>query len=1198
MKKLLEKIGFSPKENSQKIFVKKYSSYSIEVDLENQTFNYGGNIVFDVSDKIKQKITKPEDWVVFECVDRLLEKGYKPQNILLEKVYPTGHGTSGRLDILIRKEGKAFLMIECKTWGKEFEKEFQKMQKDGGQLFTYFQQDRDAEHLILYTSRFRNDELEYKNEIIKIEEDYRQAGNVKDFYNRWNKITKTNGLFEKWVNAYAFQNKSLLKKDLKPLDKEDSNSLFNKFDAILRKHSVSDHPNAFNKIFNLFLAKIFDEKKRDNDELEFQWIEGKDDSVDFQVRLINLYKEGVLKFLEKEIEGIKDSDFRYTDAEDLKKKKKKLLIFNKIFDIKEVFDNDTFEDNTKILKEFVELLSKYQIRYPRKQQHLSNFFEKLLTTGLKQRSGQYFTPPPIARYIIKSLPIQETIVDKLSKEVAELPSVIDYACGSGHFLTEAMEDMQNIIDNVDIKNPYPDVEDSLDIWKRKKFDWAAKYIYGVEKDYRLVKVAKVGCYFYGDGLAQIVYGDGLDNFHTSKNYRGLLNQKEANQDHPKFDFVISNPPYSVQHFKPDVKNKTPKQSFELFDFFTDQSKEIECLFIERTKQLLKDSGIAGIILPSSILSNTGIYTKTREIILKYFEIIGITQLGSATFMATGTNTVVLFLRRRNNYDSMNIQNSVDKFFDIFQDVNIKVDFLKNKILENPVTKYVAHTWENININDYISLAKKIPNEKIQEHEIFVEYSKKLKVKNNKDLYQQIIEIEKEKLLYFILAYNQKVVLTKTGEKKEEKQFLGYEFSNRRGHEGIHPIQRSKTIDECTSLFDPNIQKNPKKANFYTYKNFIGENFEIDESMQKNVSVIDLVDMMTFDRVDFEKTVSLNVKKKIKIESKWKQKNLNKLFQIRTGKKDANYSIDDGQYPFFTCGEKVLKAPNYSFNTEAILVAGNGNVGECKYYKGKFEVYQRTYIFDNFTDEIMSLYAFYFLRGFLPKKAQEKIQGSTMPYITLKTLESIKIPLPPKDIQKKIVKEIEKIEKKEVENKNKIIELKSSIDLIIEKSEISKKQNLSEVLTLEYGNSLPERNRIKGKFPVMGSNGIVGWHNKYLIEGPSIIVGRKGSVGKVNLIEKNNFPIDTTFYVNALENNDLKFIYFVLKKLSLEKLSLGTGVPGLSRNDAYNLNFGFPPISEQQKTVTQIEKIEQEIKVLKAKIKNSKKQKEEVLKKYL
>ena len=66
--------------------------------------------------------------------------------------WKTGHQTSGRIDILVKKNGKSFLMIECKTWGKEFEKEYKNMQKDGGQLFTYFQQDRDAQFLVLYSS--------------------------------------------------------------------------------------------------------------------------------------------------------------------------------------------------------------------------------------------------------------------------------------------------------------------------------------------------------------------------------------------------------------------------------------------------------------------------------------------------------------------------------------------------------------------------------------------------------------------------------------------------------------------------------------------------------------------------------------------------------------------------------------------------------------------------------------------------------------------------------------------------------------------------------------------------------------------------------------------------------------------------------------------------------------------------------------
>ena len=98
-------------------------------------------------------------------------------------------------------------------------------------------------------------------------------------------------------------------------------------------------------------------------------------------------------------------------------------------------------------------------------------------------------------------------------------------------------------------------------------------------------------------------------------------------------------------FKNNSRKYFNEDDFELYNYLTDQSSEIECLFV-RTKQLLKDGGIAAIVLPSSILSNTGIYTKAREIILNYFEIIAIAELGSNTFMATGTNTVTLYHEKK------------------------------------------------------------------------------------------------------------------------------------------------------------------------------------------------------------------------------------------------------------------------------------------------------------------------------------------------------------------------------------------------------------------------------------------------------------------------------------------------------------------------------------------------------------------------
>ncbi|MCH2188384.1 N-6 DNA methylase, partial [Candidatus Gracilibacteria bacterium] len=774
-KDFLKKIGFSPKENSNNIFIKKYKdNYCIEVDIEAQTFDFGGKIL--IGKKEIQNIIKPEDWVVFECVNRLLEKGYSPEDIALEKVYPSGHNTSGRLDILVKKSGKAFLMIECKTWGKEYEKELKNMYKGGGQLLTYFQQDKDAEYLVLYSS---SENGEYKNDIISVEDSYRETSNVLDLFNRWNKQTKQNGIFEDWVKQYAFESRALTLNDLNDIQEKHASFIFNRFLEILRHNTVSDKPNAFNKMFTLFLCKIHDEgTKMHNEELDFQWKQGIDDNQSFQIRLTDLYKRGMKEFLEKEITDFNDKEFNDEFSgldEDIKKKFldriiKLRLQKNNEFAIKEVFDEETFEDNAIVLKEIVELLQGYRVRYAKKQPFLGDFFELLLTTGLKQETGQFFTPVPIARFICKSIPINKIIEDKLYAGDAMdlLPSTIDYAAGSGHFLTESMEEIQNIINNIDTSKLRPNVKRELDIWKSATFDWAGEYMYGIEKDYRLVKTAKVGCYLHGDGIATVIHGDGLDSFKLSKSYRGKLKKcnNDNKQENGQFDLVLSNPPYSVSAFKGNIQNETLKDDkrendFSLYDSLTDNSSEIEALFIERTSQLLKEGGIAGIVLPSSILSNTGIYTKTREIILRDFEIIAITELGSGTFMATGTNTVTLFLRKRNKFFAKNLKLSTDTFFINLQDVTL------NQV-ENAVSEYVSEVWGGVNFEDYVSLIQKNPNETIKNHEIFKDYQNKIKltkksdIDKQKEFFEKVIEIEKEKLFYFVLTFVQDLVLVKSG----------------------------------------------------------------------------------------------------------------------------------------------------------------------------------------------------------------------------------------------------------------------------------------------------------------------------------------------------------------------------------------------------------------------------------------------------
>lgn len=870
VKGFIAKLGFTPKDGTKDIHHKVYvecDNYAIDVDFGTKSILYGDKIQAD--SKTTQNFSQPENFVVLECVDRLLRKGYKPENIILEKTWPSGHGTSGRLDICVNKEdGTPYLLIECKTAGKEFDKELAKIRKDGGQIFTYFQlSGHKADVLMLYSSDIEKGRNNYRNEIIKIEDDYRN-GEVKDIFEKWNKLTKDNGIFDSWVNPYNFQNKALTKEQLKEITSEDSSFIFNRFLEILRHNVVSDKGNAFNKIFTLFLCKVYDETTtEDGEELKFQWLEGRDNHVDFQLRLTDLYSKGMKKFLDRTVSDFNDEDFERRCAtlsaetkDYLRREVNKLrLEKNNEFAIKEVYDGPSFEENAKVVKEVVELIQGYRIRYNKRQQYLSDFFELLLTTGLKQEAGQYFTPVPIAQFIIKSLPIDSIVKEKLSRKDGEiLPYMIDYAAGSGHFITEYMHEVQDILDTCDASKYISETRGHISNWKNNHFDWATTYVYGVEKDYRLVKVGKVGCYLHGDGLANVILSDGLANFNNNKEYKGKLckSNDDSQKDNQQFDVLLSNPPYSVSSFRQTTRDYYTERDFELYASLTDNSDEIESLFVERAKQLLKDGGVAGIVLPSTILNGTiSIYEKTRELILQYFDIVAIAELGSNTFMATPTTTVVLFLRRRNNYFCINTHEMVESYIRSLNDVSVNG-------IETPVAKYVDHVWKTILYDDYITLLQKHPNENIINHEIFIEYKKKIKAKNENLFWNQVIMREKEKLYYFILAYKQQVVVIKSGDKDIEKQFLGYEFSGRRGNEGIHAIQKGKNIDECTRLFDANEYENPDKASTYIYNAFKG-NFDvaIPDSMQSHVFRTTLIEMLTFDRAIFSKSISSAIKKK-------------------------------------------------------------------------------------------------------------------------------------------------------------------------------------------------------------------------------------------------------------------------------------------------------------------------------------------------
>jgi type I restriction enzyme M protein len=997
VKLLLNVIGYKLLNGENNIYYKKYqkhNNYIIKVDFENEKMDYGKKI--ELGDLTTSNFENSENFVVFECVNRLLEKGYSPDKITLEQKWPMGRREKGKLDILVKDiKNNTFLMIECKTWDGEFNKEKKRMRSDGGQLFSYFQQDKSTKYLCLYTSAHSNNCINYQNEIVKVEESWKELNNQKEVFDHWNKNFYDNGIFDEWTKPYNIEIKALTRSRLREITNEDSGRIFNQFAEILRHNIVSDKPNAFNKILNLFLCKIVDEDRKPNDELKFQWLDN-DTDEELQKRLSDLYKQGMKEYLTKEVTDYNDNEIAeklYALDADTREQIKNMfthirLYKNNEFAFKEVFDIKSFRDNAKVVREVVELLQPFQIRYGHKQQFLGDFFELLLSTGLKQEAGQFFTPVPIAKFIVSSLPIKELIEQKISGgEINFLPYVIDYAVGSGHFLTEVMDDIQKIIETIDYKAQRPSIKAKLKSWHESPFDWACDYIYGIEADYRLVKTAKVSCFLNGDGMANVIHADGLDNFKKSVEYKGKLKEinSDDKRDNEQFDILIANPPYSVKAFKNNL-NKG-EQSFELFSRLTDDSSEIECLFVERTKQLLREGGWAGIILPSTILTNPGIYISAREIILKYFNIKAIVEFGSKTFMATGTNTIALFLERRSNNDWKKIEIEIKRFF-----LN-KRDFAINNI-ENAFSEYIHSVYENLELADYFSLINHKPNDNIKNHELFKDYENKLNIlldtkileeekdEIRKTFYDKIITSEQEKMLYYFLVYHEECIVVNVGEGDAEKDFLGYEFSNRKGKEGIKMFY-NKDGTLSTRLFDN--EANNKKLNYYIYNQFLNAGRkELDNELKNNVSYKRIINLLDF-------------------SSPYFQKNIN----------------------------------------------------------------------------IKTIYNYY--------------ENSRHPLVRLK-----------------------------------------------------------DILSLEYGKSLPEESRVVGKIPVMGSNGIVGYHNKDLIKGPAIVVGRKGSAGKVIYETNDCFPIDTTFYVINKSKYPLKMMYYLLLTLPLSELANSMGVPGLNRNDAYNL----------------------------------------------
>ena len=508
--KVLEYIGFEKQDNIYKKDFPDFGSCMISADFKAKQLCYPEHLGFKINDRTTCNFEHPENFVVFECVCRLLKKGYRPEHIELEKRWNLGHDAKGgKADICVYdKDGeKMLLIIECKTAGGKYSEALKLLKEDGGQLFSYWQQERSTKWLSLYASDFKDGDLSFENYIIDCSDDenvkklatkdksiklYEKASTAKDLYDVWDE-TYDKIAFEKGVifgdnsQAYQIGVPPLRKKNLEDFKPEDK--IVNRFEEILRHNNVSDKENAFNRLVALFICKLVDEmQKTDNDIVEFQYKTGSDTYESLQDRLQRLHKEGMEKFMGEEIFYVSDDYAENLFAQKFHDNRRKAAIAdlrntirilkfysNNDFAFKDVHNEELFFQNGKILVEVVQLFQRYRIVYPSKHQFLGDLFEQLLNKGFKQNEGQFFTPMPITRFIWDCLPM-----DKIAHkgENFTFPKVIDYACGAGHFLTEAVEAI----------NAYFIAHNNAEAIRENA--WCEHHIFGIEKDYRLARVGQ------------------------------------------------------------------------------------------------------------------------------------------------------------------------------------------------------------------------------------------------------------------------------------------------------------------------------------------------------------------------------------------------------------------------------------------------------------------------------------------------------------------------------------------------------------------------------------------------------------------------------------------------------------------------------------------------------------------------------------
>ena len=915
--------------------------------------------------------------------------------------------------------------------------------------------------------------------------------------------------------------------------------------------------------------------------------------------------------------------------------------------------------NFQVLIKIVALIQDINLSSSETNHFFGDLFEGLLSKNVHQTEGQFFTPLPIVNFMIKSLP--------------EFPNsnrikVLDYACGAGHFLTEFVKH-------------YPKAQ-----------------IYGIEKSQNLSQVAKIATIINGSKESKIIFKDALSHINTSE-------AKYISYDKDSFDCIIANPPYSVKGFLETLDEKDRKQ-FELIKEVDEKAyinnNSIECFFIERSKHFLKTNGIMAINLPSSLLSNEGIYTKTREILFASFNILAIVAMNSRTFGSTGTNTIILFAQKvgknaegllntfltKKDYKQYLSWEEIDRYiekqkydkdeyFALMQDGDLGESFADNEIFKSyrdgfkitAVSKQQQKEWFKES-----SLYKKDLKEKSKEYKELLgnylysdEYVELEKKEQERQFISYVKEIECDKLKTFIQINSNIVALLQSPpdkvngktNKKEIIKFLGYDWSNRKGDEGIKYIidYKAESMEEIEADKDTEIVAainsikyiktplyNPEKSNditkfCYGIRKHINENCtkfsfgkdggdtkqDFNAEMPQLFSCRRLSDMIDFSHALFNKKIEIKDSKKIEIKTKWPVVKLGEIADIKKGKSITSAELKQGDIKVVAGGQSYAflhNESNCSSNTITVSASG-AYAGYVNFWEEPIFASDCSTV--NCGDLTTQKYIYNYLK-YMQNAIYDLQKGQAQPHVYPADLKEFLTPLPSVDIQKIIVDKCSKVDT-ETENAIKEIEsLKDNINDIVKnikgeryilgkiaqfKNGLNyKKTSIGEVVSIVgVADFKDNKSPVWQKIQKITVNGKI--NDDYLLHKNDLLTvrsnGSRELVGRFMYIDQE--PQEKTsfsgFSIRVRPNCEIvksEFLYYILSSLDIRKQltigSNGSNIKSLNQTLLSNVEIFIPSMEVQLEILAELSIIENRIIEKRKLVEAAVKRKKEIIEKEL